>query len=100
MLVMAIEGAAPEILADGSRELVARLAGNPQFRFVTNGEMSFDAVPDELLDYRYLLSPTLDRQVSMQSFCTSKCRRARAIWHRRPAHISSRCCPAIQRWNC
>lgn len=60
VLVIALSGATPEELADTSRALVERLQANPQFRLVTNGEMSLDSVPEELLAYRYLLSPTLD----------------------------------------
>jgi predicted exporter len=62
VLVMAIEGAAPEALADISRALVTALSGSKNFGIVTNGEMSLDAIPEALLPYRYLLSPTLDTQ--------------------------------------
>lgn len=62
MLVLALEGAEPEVLADTSRALVAALAPSKPFRVVANGELSFDAVPESLLPYRYLLSPTLDTQ--------------------------------------
>lgn len=60
ILVAAIDGAAPEELADASRALTSALAADPRFRLVTNGEMSLDAIPEQLLAYRYLLSPTLD----------------------------------------
>lgn len=60
MLVLSLEGADAATLADASRALTGALAGNPLFRLVTNGEFSLDTVPDELLAYRYLLSPTLD----------------------------------------
>jgi predicted exporter len=60
VLIIALEGAAPEELADTSRAFSESLQSNPHFRVVTNGETSLDAVPDELLAYRYLLSPTLD----------------------------------------
>jgi predicted exporter len=62
VLVAAIEGAAPETLADTSRALVTALSGSKNFGIVTNGEMSLDAIPEKLLPYRYLLSPTLDTQ--------------------------------------
>jgi predicted exporter len=62
VLVVALEGADAPVLADVSRALVDSLRGNPNFSVVTNGEMSLDAVPDELLPYRFLLSPTLDTQ--------------------------------------
>jgi predicted exporter len=60
VLIIALEGASPEELADTSRAFAESLQSNPQFRLVTNGEMSLDSLPDELLAYRYLLSPTLD----------------------------------------
>jgi len=62
VLVASIEGAAPEALADTSRALVTALSGSKNFGIVTNGEMSLDAIPERLLPYRYLLSPTLDTQ--------------------------------------
>lgn len=60
VLVIAIAGAAPEVLADTSREFVAALSASKSFRLVANGEVSLDAIPEKLLPYRYLLSPTLD----------------------------------------
>lgn len=62
VMVISLEGAPPEQLADASRALVESLQPSPQFRLVTNGEMSLDSVPDNLLPYRYLLSPTLDER--------------------------------------
>jgi predicted exporter/predicted hotdog family 3-hydroxylacyl-ACP dehydratase len=62
VLVVALQGADPPVLADVSRALVAALRANANFRVITNGEVSLDAVPDELLPYRFLLSPTLDGQ--------------------------------------
>lgn len=60
VLIIALDGAPPEELADASRTFAESLQTNPHFRLVTNGEMSLDTVPDQLLAYRYLLSPTLD----------------------------------------
>jgi predicted exporter len=60
VLVMALSGATPEELADASRTLADELEHDAHFRFVTNGEMSLDAIPDELLPYRYLLSREFD----------------------------------------
>lgn len=60
VLIIALDGAPPEELADTSRAFAESLQTNPHFRLVTNGEMSLDTVPDQLLAYRYLLSPTLD----------------------------------------
>lgn len=62
VLVIALEGAPPEELADASRALVESLSSNQHFRLMANGELSLDTIPDELLAYRYLLSPTLDAQ--------------------------------------
>ncbi len=62
IMVISLAGAPPEQLADASRELVESLQPSQYFRLVTNGEMSLDSVPDQLLPYRYLLSPTLDER--------------------------------------
>jgi predicted exporter/predicted hotdog family 3-hydroxylacyl-ACP dehydratase len=62
VLVVALAGAEAPVLADVSRALVETLQQSPSFRVLTNGEVSLDAVPDELLPYRFLLSPTLDTQ--------------------------------------
>jgi predicted exporter/predicted hotdog family 3-hydroxylacyl-ACP dehydratase len=50
------------VLADVSRALVDALRDSPGFRVIANGEVSLDAVPDELLPYRFVLSPTFDTQ--------------------------------------
>lgn len=62
VMVISLAGAPPEQLADTSRSLAERLQASEYFRLVTNGEVSLDSVPDELLPYRYLLSPTLDER--------------------------------------
>lgn len=62
VMVISLEGAPPEQLADASRALVESLQPSQYFRLVTNGEMSLDSVPEDLLAYRYLLSPTLDER--------------------------------------
>ncbi len=62
LLLVAISGAAPEALAASSQKLSAALRSDPAFGFVSNGEQRLDMVPDALLPYRYLLSPTLDTQ--------------------------------------
>lgn len=61
VLVLALSGGEPEALADASRELAMQLQEHPAFRFVANGEISTDALPEGLLAYRYLLSDTLDQ---------------------------------------
>jgi len=60
LLLLSIQGAAPEALAATSQKLAAALRADPAFGFVSNGEQRLDMVPDALLPYRYLLSPTLD----------------------------------------
>jgi predicted exporter/predicted hotdog family 3-hydroxylacyl-ACP dehydratase len=60
VLVLALGGAPPEKLADASRALAAELTDHSLFRFVANGEMSLDDVPEHLLRYRHLLSRKLD----------------------------------------
>jgi predicted exporter len=56
LLVIALEGDEPATLAETSRALVEALRDNERFAFVTNGDVALDAVPDDLLPYRYLLS--------------------------------------------
>ena len=60
MLLLAISGPDPQAAADTSRALAAALRGSGEFRLVANGESSLDSIPESLLAYRYLLSPTLD----------------------------------------
>jgi len=62
LLLVALRGAPPGQLAQSSQQLAAGLRRDPAFRLVTNGENRLDIVPDRLLPYRYLLSPTLDSQ--------------------------------------
>src|SRR4029077_11310675 len=59
-LVVALEGAPAERLAEVSRALVESLSVSTQFRWVANGDVPLDAFPDDLLPYRFLLSPTVD----------------------------------------
>jgi predicted exporter len=62
LLLVALEGADVDSLAQSSQELAAALRADQKFRLVANGESSPDALPDELLPYRYLLSRTLDHE--------------------------------------
>ena len=62
VLVIALAGAAPQRLAEVSRQLTESLRDNAEFRFVTNGEVSPEAFPDDLQPYRFLLSSTFDTQ--------------------------------------
>jgi predicted exporter len=56
VLVVTIEGASTEGLAATSSALVATLRGDDRFRFVANGDVGLDLLPDDLLPYRYVLS--------------------------------------------
>ena len=60
VLLIALDGAPPEVLAESSQAFAAALRDDPQFGLVSNGATSLDAIPESLLPYRYLLSPTLD----------------------------------------
>jgi predicted exporter len=60
LLLMSLQGADPEALADSSQSFAAALREDPGFGLVSNGATSLDAIPDALLPYRYLLSSTLD----------------------------------------
>src|SRR5580698_2123552 len=60
LLLLSIQGAPPQSLAATSQKLSAALRADADFGFVSNGEQRLDIVPDALLPYRYLLSPTLD----------------------------------------
>ena len=62
MLLLAIEGAPSERLAELSRGLRDALASDKAFLYLGNGEDTLDAIPERLRAYRYLLSPTLDTQ--------------------------------------
>lgn len=62
VLVVALDGAPPEQLADASRALAESLRGDDAFVLVANGDFALDAFPDDLLPYRFLLAPTLDKQ--------------------------------------
>jgi predicted exporter len=61
LLLVAISGADPQILAAQSQALHESLSHDRRFAFVANGgEAGLDAIPERLRPYRYLLSPTLD----------------------------------------
>ncbi len=61
LLLISLDGADPQLLAESSQALAAALRKDPQFGLVSNGETSLDAIPENLLPYRYLLSSTLDQ---------------------------------------
>jgi hypothetical protein len=99
VLVVALAGADAPVLADVSRALVETLQESPSFRVITNGEVSLDDVPDELLPYRFLLSPTLDTQPLDEQYLHGELL-AHAISPRLPAHSSNHGCRAIRRSSC
>jgi predicted exporter len=60
LLLVAIEGAPTEALAESSKALVAGLRESGQFAAIANGAQDAAAVPDRLLPYRYLLTDRFD----------------------------------------
>ena len=61
LLLLSIDGASPEQLAELSRSLAAALGRDAHFEQVINGAFDPSALNSKLLPYRFLLSPTLDR---------------------------------------
>ncbi len=74
MLLVAISGGDAQDEADTSRALVAALRDTDEFRWVANGEGGLEDIPDRLLAYRYLLSPTLDHSRLDAAFLTAQLR--------------------------
>ncbi len=72
MLLLSISGARPVAAADTSRALVAELREDREFRWIANGESNFDALPEKLFAYRYLLSSTLDQSRLDATFLTAQ----------------------------
>lgn len=62
LLLLALEGDAPDALAEISKQLAARVREDRRFVRIMNGEGDLGALAEDLLPYRYLLSPTLDTQ--------------------------------------
>ena len=60
LLVITLEGAEPAALAEVSRALNEALRGDEHFRFITNGDVALDQLPEDLLPYRYVLSANGD----------------------------------------
>ena len=60
LLLISIQGAQAEALAESSQAFASALREDPAFGLVSNGATSLEAIPDSLLPYRYLLSSTLD----------------------------------------
>lgn len=74
MLLITISGAEPSAAAETSSALTTTLRGNAAFRWAANGEGSLDDIPERLLPYRYLLSPTLDSSRLDAQFLTVQLR--------------------------
>lgn len=62
LLLLALSGAQPEVLAAHSQALRAALADDPRFTLASNGEAALEAIPERLRPYRYLLAPTPEAQ--------------------------------------
>jgi len=62
LLLLAIDGAPPEQLAELSRSLAVALRNDEHFEQIVNGAFDPASLDPKLLSYRYLLSPTLDKQ--------------------------------------
>ncbi|WP_232821106.1 MMPL family transporter [Dyella sp. C11] len=62
LLLVAIAGKSDEQLAALSQQLAASLHKDSRYTQVLNGSFDMGALDESLLPYRYLLSPTLDRQ--------------------------------------
>ncbi|MGV8942922.1 MMPL family transporter [Thermomonas sp.] len=63
LVLLALSGDRPDVLAGISQGMRQQLAHDPRFTLVANGgDTSLEAVPARLRPYRYLLSDTLDAQ--------------------------------------
>lgn len=62
LLLLAISGAPDETLAGLSQGLLQALRHDARYTQVLNGSFDLTALDESLLPYRYLLSPTLDKQ--------------------------------------
>lgn len=62
LLLLALHGDEPDVLADISKTLVLQIRDDRRFVRALNGEGDLGALAQDLLPYRYLLSPTLDTQ--------------------------------------
>lgn len=60
LLLLAIDGASTEALAETSKALAAALHETGEFATIANGAQDAAAVPDRLLPYRYLLTDRFD----------------------------------------
>lgn len=72
LLIVALHGASPQRLAEISSALRMALERSPRFRWIANGEAAVDDLPETLLPYRYLLTPTFDAQPLDEAFLRSE----------------------------
>jgi predicted exporter len=68
LLLLAIDGGDDATLAELSQGLAGALRGDPRYTQVLNGSFDLAALDEQLLPYRYLLSPTLDHEHYDQAF--------------------------------
>jgi predicted exporter len=68
LLLLAIDGKDDATLAALSQGLVAALRQDPRYAQALNGSFDLAALDDSLLPYRYLLSPTLDKERYDEAF--------------------------------
>ncbi|HEY6084954.1 MAG TPA: MMPL family transporter, partial [Nitrospira sp.] len=60
LILVGLEGAPPEALADASRQIARNLRSSGRFSYVNNGDLSSAPTEqDVLMRYRYLLSPAV-----------------------------------------
>lgn len=63
LVLLAISGDRPQVLAEISQGMRERLGSDTRFTLVANGgDTTLEAVPPRLRPYRYLLTDTLDKQ--------------------------------------
>jgi len=60
LLLVALDGDQPPVLAGISKSLTLALASRPEFGLVANGAQAPVAIPETLLPYRYLLTDSFD----------------------------------------
>lgn len=75
LLLIKIEGSDQLTLARISQSLTAILQDKQQFRFIANGDIGLADLPEILLSYRYLLSPTFDTRHMDADFLATELRR-------------------------
>lgn len=74
LLLLAIDGGSATDLARTSKALTEAIEKDARFRWVANGDSSRELVSSEWLPYRYLLSPTLDRQTLDATYLSAQLR--------------------------